>query len=118
MNKHRKNVRLSVRNRKNILFAPVVVLLGLILSFSFILVPTSSAQDNSPFLWQVQVMQSDQTGLANPVGLAFSSRANAFQVAEGKGPSETTDLVKLTPFADRAGEARIAAAMRNPINIA
>jgi hypothetical protein len=114
-NQRRKNIQLG---KKHFLFACVVILLGLILSLSFVWLPAASAQEGLPFIWQVQVMQSDQTGLSNPVGLAFSSRANAFQVAEGKGPSETTDLVKLTPFADRAGEARIAAAMRNPINIA
>ncbi len=114
----RKAIRLDFRQVKSSLFAPTMVVLGLILSLSFVGVPASSAQGNSPFIWQVQVIESDQTGLSNPVGLAFSSQANAFQVSEGRAPAETIDLVKLTPFADRAGEARISAAIQNPINIA
>ncbi len=114
----RKAIRLDFRQVKSSLFAPAMVVLGLILSLSFVGVPASSAQGNSPFIWQVQVMESDHTGLSNPVGLAFSSRANAFQVSEGRAPAETVDLVKLTPLADRAGEARISAAIQNPINIA
>jgi hypothetical protein len=66
----------------------------------------------------VQTAEGDKTGLLSPVGLAFSSRANAFQVVEKQNASANTDLVKLTPFADRAGSARIAAAIKDPINVA
>jgi uncharacterized protein YjiK len=119
MKKKRQNsTRLSFTGKKHILFAPAIVLLGFIVSLSLVWVPASSAQGNLPFIWQVQVLESDQTGLFNPVGMAFSSRANVFQVSEGKDSSQTIDLTKVTPFADRAGEARLAAAVQNPINIA
>jgi len=108
----------SFREVKVFLFALAMVLLGLILILSLVWVPASSAQGNSPFIWQVQAMESDQTGLSNPVGLTFASRANVFEVLEGKGASATTELVKLTPFADREGGTRIVAAVQNPINIA
>jgi uncharacterized protein YjiK len=92
------------------------VVLALILPFLW--VPASSAQGNAAFIRQVRVMESDEAGVLNPVGLAFSSRANAFQVIEGQSGSVNTDLVKLTPFADRAGSTRIAAAIKDPINVA
>src|SRR3989304_3486381 len=92
------------------------VLFALILPLTW--VPTGSAQGNAAFIRQVRALESDKTGLLNPAGLAFSSRANAFQVIEGQSGSVNTDLVKLTPFADRAGSTRIAAAIKDPINVA
>ena len=92
------------------------VVLALILPFLW--VPAGSAQGNAAFIRQVRTLESDKTGLLNPAGLAFSSRANAFQVIEEQSGSVNTDLVKLTLFADRAGSARIAAAIKDPINVA
>lgn len=67
-------------------------------------------------------MESDQTGVSNPAGLAFSPRANAFHVMErrrkGQPPPANADLVKLTPYGDRVGSARIAEAIRDAINVA
>jgi hypothetical protein len=117
-NQRRKSTQWNFKEKKHSFFVLVTVLLALILSISFVLVPAGSAQGSSPVVWQVQTFESDQTGLFSPVGLAFSARANAFHVAEGKGPSESINLVKLTPFADRAAEARLAAAVQNAINLA
>ena len=63
-------------------------------------------------------MESDKTGLISPAGLAFSIKANAFQMIEGQSASATIDVIKLTPFSDRAGSAPIAATIRDPINVA
>ncbi|MEO8356166.1 MAG: hypothetical protein ABI621_09645 [Chloroflexota bacterium] len=67
-------------------------------------------------------MEADRTRLLNPSGLVFSSKLNVFYALEAPGlgqlSSTGTDLIKLTPFADQAGAARIAAAVRNPINTA
>ncbi len=66
-------------------------------------------------------MEAAKTGLQYPAGLAFSPRANAFYVVEGPGagqsPPAATDAVKLTPFANRIGSARIEAQIRDPINM-
>jgi uncharacterized protein YjiK len=91
------------------------VVLALILPFLW--VPVSSAQGNAAFIRQVRAMESDEAGVLNPVGLAFSTRANAFQVIEGQSASASTDLFKMTPFTDGTGSARIAAAIKNPINV-
>ncbi|MGE5378576.1 MAG: hypothetical protein ACM3XO_26250 [Bacteroidota bacterium] len=98
------------------LFAPIVVLV-VILTLSIPGVPAGLAQESSPVIWQVQVWEGDRTGLSNPVGIAFSSRANAFEILEGTAAS-TGELVKLTHVADPAGVTRLTAAVRNPINMA
>jgi len=113
-----RTVPLNSRNPKGPVAVSVIAMLGLILSLSFIGVPAGSAQGSAPGIWQVQILDDEQTGLTNPAGIAFSAPANAFEVVEGQGPGEATNLVKLTPFAERAGEAQIAAAVQNPINVA
>ncbi|MCI0637044.1 MAG: hypothetical protein L0206_24475, partial [Actinobacteria bacterium] len=71
-----------------------------------------------------QVLEHDRTGVDAPAGLAFSSSSRSFYVIEarsGGGPAET-DVVRLAPFdlspvSDRAGSARIAAAVNDPVNV-
>ena len=81
----------------------------------------NQAPGATDFIRQVRVLEIDRAGLHNPAGLAFSSRANAFQVMEAHEPGQpapsTTAFIKLTPFADRAGSAQIAATVQNPINM-
>jgi len=102
----------------NLLFKLSILSLVLALSLPFLHVPRSAAQANAAFIRQIRTLESDQTGLLHPAGLAFSTRANAFQVLQRPGASADTELIKLTPFADRAGSARIAAAIKDPINVA
>ena len=97
-------------------FSSLSMILALI--FPFLWVQASSAQSNAGFIRLVRTMESDQTGLLRPAGLAFSSKANAFQVIEGQSTSANTDVINLTPFEDRVGSARIAAAIKDPINVA
>ncbi|MBA3374725.1 MAG: hypothetical protein H0U00_02735 [Actinobacteria bacterium] len=75
---------------------------------------------------EVQVFEAERTSVPNPAGLAFSSDASAFYVLgaarEGQG-ADATDVVTLKPFefrpgSDRAGSARIAAAVKDPVNMA
>src|SRR5687767_6740251 len=101
----------------NFIFRLAILSLMLALILPFAWVPASSAQSKAAFIRQVRVLESDQTGLLSPAGLAFSSRANAFQVIGKQNSSANTDLVKLTAFADRVGLARIVAAIKDPINV-
>ena len=126
MNKRgRKTIRWNFREAiwkflcrtKANLFAPALLLLGLILSLSFVWVPPSSAQSNPAFIRLVRVMKNDQTGLLSPAGLAFSSKANAFHVIEKHSVFASTRVIKLTAFAEMAGSAWIGA-IQNPINVA
>jgi uncharacterized protein YjiK len=89
--------------------------------------PQATAAGSNAFVRQAQVLEAERTGVPSPVGLAFSAAGSAFFVVDGplgggSRPAET-DIVKLTPFklspeTDRAGSARIAAAVKDPINVA
>jgi uncharacterized protein YjiK len=67
-------------------------------------------------------MEIDKADLRNPAALAFSTRANAFHMLEARSQHlptpANTDFIKLTPFAHRAGSARIAAALQNTNDVA
>lgn len=99
------------------LLAPV--LLGAIFLSLFIGVPKTLAQSKPARVREARIIKSDETGVLNPAGITFSRRGNAFYVMEGKQRGKAqTDLVKLSAFADRAGSARISAAVRDPRNMA
>jgi DNA-binding beta-propeller fold protein YncE len=84
----------------------------------------SRQQARSGTARQAQVLEHDRTGVDAPVGLAFSPSSRSLYVIgsrSGGGPAET-DVVRLAPFelsplSDRAGEARIAAALKDPVNV-
>src|SRR6266545_2647034 len=101
-------------------FTLAIISLGLIFGSSFLRIPVSSAQGVAPAIWQVRAMEADRTGIDEPIGLVFSSRLNAFYALDAKewrrSPT-TTDLIELTVFEDRAGSARIEAAIQDPINM-
>jgi VCBS repeat-containing protein len=72
-----------------------------------------------------QVLDAESTGVASPVGLAFSPVRDSLYVlgAPGAASAATTSIVKLTPFApsalsERAGSSQLAAAVQSPINVA
>ena len=90
-----------------------LIFAGLISFFSF-------SECSAAFVRQRQAIEADETGISNPAGLAFSSKANAFHVVERRGtpaPADT-DISKLTPFGKRIGVARIVAAITDSTNIA
>ena len=102
---------------RNFVFRLSILSLILALILPFVWIPVLSAQSNAAIIRQIRALEGDKTGLINPAGLAFSSRANAFQVVEKQNASTNADLVKVTPFADRAGSARLEAAIKDPINV-
>jgi sugar lactone lactonase YvrE len=99
------------------LTVPVVILMALSLTLSFAWVPAGSAQGPGPTIWQIRVLESDETGIANPAGLAFSRKANAFQVLEG-GVAAPANVKGLTPLGSLLGTKRVPAVLQNPINMA
>ena len=95
------------------------VLLGAILLSLFIGVPKTLAQSKPARVREARIIKSDESGVLNPAGITFSRRGNAFYLMEGKNRGKAqTDLVKLSALADRAGSARISAAVRDPRNMA
>jgi hypothetical protein len=101
-------------------FIQSIISLGLALSISLLWMFSGSAQGGPAPIWQMRVLEADKTGLHNPAGLAFSSRANAFHVlqAPGQSPPAAADSIRLTSSGKQAGSARIAAQIKNPINVA
>jgi hypothetical protein len=108
----------SIDRPKNVL-AYWLIIVAFILCFSLKGSSATQAQNAPAFIRQVRVLEIDRAGLRNPAGLAFSDKGNAFHVVEMRQISSSyTDFVKVTPFADHAGSARIATAVQNPINMA
>ncbi len=103
---------------------------GLVLAFlaTVVFTVTPSEASNaasSSVLRQAQILEVDRTGVVAPMGIAFAAESKSFHVV-GERPgagSPDTDVVRLTPFGlspvtDRAGSSRIAAAVKDPINVA
>src|SRR3989337_3956461 len=99
-----------------------ILALGLALVLALGWHSAGSAQDGVANIRMVRAFELDETGLSNPAGLAFSAKAQAFHVVEGRGQGQplpaVTDIVELTPFPERTGTARIAAQVKDPINMA
>src|SRR3990172_1373870 len=99
-----------------------ITALGLALILAFGWNSAGSAQDGVAHIGVVRAFEPDETGLSNPAGLAFSFKPHPFHVVEARGAAQPapadTDVVKLSPFADRIGSARIAAQVKDPINMA
>ena len=112
---------LSTNQRKNV-FNYSMVLVGLICLLLSAGSEASLAQNDNTFVQQVRIMEADESGISNPAGLSFSSRANAFHLVEalrqGQSPPAVSNIIKLTPAADRVGSAQITTAVEDPINMA
>jgi sugar lactone lactonase YvrE len=74
---------------------------------------------------EVQTIESDRIGTSSPMGLAFASSGKSFYVVQAPPQVATPDttVVRLKPFAlrpdtDRVGSTKVAASVRDPINIA
>ncbi|MEZ4869908.1 MAG: DNRLRE domain-containing protein [Caldilineaceae bacterium] len=89
--------------------------------FSFAGSATTSAQNRPVFVREARKIEIEDTGVANPAGLTFSARSKAFHVLAGRGRNQpipsNLDVVRLGAYGERAGAARIAAAIKDPINI-
>ncbi|MEJ2735823.1 MAG: hypothetical protein P8189_20035, partial [Anaerolineae bacterium] len=98
-----------------------VAVLALVLIFSQAGSSVGFAQHDRAFVRQVRAIETHDLGLPNPAGLAFSPTAQAFHVAAARRPTQSpppeTDIVQVTPFEQRAGSARIAAAIWDPMNM-
>src|SRR4030043_248194 len=96
----------------------VPILLGVIFFSLLMGGSTTLAQTNPAFAREVRVIEMDETGVQNPGGIIFSPRANSFSVMDGQKKGQAyTDLIRLTPFAERIGSNRIMAAIKDSRNL-
>lgn len=99
---------------------PAVSTLMLIttLVFPFLQVSGGHAQNEQSFIRKVRVMEAGEIGLLNPAGILFSTKDNAFHIADARQESPNRkDLVKITQLSEPAGLAQIPAAVQDPINM-
>jgi hypothetical protein len=74
---------------------------------------------------EVRTLESDRIGTSSPMGLAFESKNKSFYLVQAPPQVATPDttIARLKPFAlrpstDRVGSSKVAASVRNRINIA
>jgi VCBS repeat-containing protein len=100
----------------------LLIIVGIIYLLTLVSSSPTLAQGNGPSIRKVRVLKTNQAGVQNPAGLAFSPEANAFYVVERRGPGQAppavTNIIKMTMSADRAGSTQIAAALKDSINVA
>lgn len=88
------------------------------LVFPLVQITGGNAQSELSFIRKVRVIEADETGLANPAGIAFSTKGNAFHLADAlQVKPNQTDLTKVTSLAARAGLVQISEAVQDPINM-
>lgn len=99
----------------------LLMLIGLVCLFTLAQSPAALAQSDTAVARSVRLLEANQTGVDHPAGLAFSASGKAFHVLRGRwtggAPPAETELARLTEYGDWAGTARIAAAVRDPINV-
>lgn len=91
----------------------LLTILGIILGLGFLWIPASHAQVQSGSIWVVRSLYTNEYGVDDPQGLAFSPRANMFFVLD---PSANMTLI--TMGEEHAGTLDLAQAQGDPLNTA
>jgi uncharacterized repeat protein (TIGR01451 family) len=115
-NKNRNQAgKLPLSSRLVAIVALILILLVAGSSLAF-------AQEDLASVRQAQVLETDDLGLANPAGLAYSPAANAFMVVEMPklgGPSALfTGIKVITLLEGRVGTVHLLVAVADPLNMA
>jgi len=86
------------------------------------LIMSGSAQEQAAADYRhVRSIETEDVGFARPAGLAYSAASDTFLVvqrSEAGQPAGATEVVLLTQLGERAGSVRIAATVRDPVNMA
>ncbi len=100
------------------IFAIAAILLS---SLSFLGSTRTLAQNPAPFIDVVQALEAKDTGINQPLGLAFSGRLNSFYVIDARqwrGAPASAEFLQVSSRSERSGSARFASALENPLNMA
>jgi hypothetical protein len=95
----------------------LTALAGLTLPFSWAGSSVSVLQGNRAYIEEVRPLDTNDLGLLNPAGLAFSPEANVFFILEAHSTSQA-DIVTMTPFEDFVGSVSVNVTIMDPINMA
>jgi hypothetical protein len=95
-------------------------LFGLVAVFGFVFGQAAWARGGSDSVRLVRVIETAALGHPDPVGLAFSPRADSFLILEAPGASRPpfSDIVNISHRERFAGSARFGAALSAPLNMA
>ena len=81
---------------------------------------TTFAKNDPTFIRRVRCIETEELGILNPAGWSFSYRANIFHLLDRRSPTPPSmdDILLLTPTEVLADSIRIAAEIKDPINMA
>ncbi|MCE7985134.1 MAG: hypothetical protein DYG89_28510 [Caldilinea sp. CFX5] len=84
--------------------------------------PVAVAEEAAPpLVRRVRDLETSRLGILNPAGLAFAPKAGAFHIISKRSAAQPTptdtDLAQLLPTEIAAGVTKIAAQVRDPINV-
>ena len=91
----------------------LLILAGIILIFIVPVHLEASAQQSSPPLWVVRSLYTNEYGIQNPKGLAFSPAANTFFIF-----NESSNISLVTMAEENAGTITLSDAQSDPLNTA
>ena len=97
-------------------FIPVI-LAGITLLPPSPLNAVSLAQQDVGYLEEVRSLDTNDLGLLNPAGLAFSPDANVFFVMEAPTWNQA-NVVTMTPYEESVGAVSVGGSLTAPINMA
>ena len=105
-----------LRWRKNAL-PYSLVFVGLVILFSLAGSSVAIAQDEPIYLKEVRAIDTNDFGLLNPAGLAFSFDANLFFVLEASSTTQA-NIATVTPFEELVTTDSVEVSLIDPINMA
>jgi DNA-binding beta-propeller fold protein YncE len=107
----------ALSGRKNVVLPYLLVLVGLIIFFSWVDSSVTFAQNEPVYLIEVRAIDTNDLGLLNPAGLAFSFEANLFYILEARSTTQAT-IATMTPFEELVALDVVDVSLVNPINLA
>lgn len=79
---------------------------------------TVNGQGKPVYVGRVRNLETDRMGILNPAGLAFSPKANTFQIiSKRQAQANGVDLLQLSPQESKSTSRRLAAQIEDPLNL-
>ena len=109
-------------NRKKSLLIYSTILGGCILLLSLSRSSVTSAQQQDAYLRHVRTIYGSDVGVSNPVGLAFSPKANSILLLDAPGAAQpgvtNSKVVAINLYEDPLGSVSVPTVISDPLNMA